>query len=236
MFDIGTFPKVNIKEVEYNDISIKLLPNRPKTYALFNKGARWCFYDAYTNHELKEMYSSYDLAHGKVLISGFGFGLLASWLASKPEVESVTVIEYSKDIYDVFLQNNTLPEKVKVIICDASEYKTDEFFDCILLDHYEQETTDWVFKDIKKISKNVPNHNLIWAWSLEEKYVQTVFNISSFDLSKTLLWEQYFDFYSRYEHFKKNVLSIPTLPKFKKNKLNEYILTYFDRIGYSTEL
>ena len=236
MFNIETFPKVNVKETEYKNISIKLVPTKPKTYVLYNKGLRWFFYDTYTNLALKEFYSSYDLAHGKVLMSGFGFGLLACWVASKPEVESVTVIEYSKDVYDVFLQNNILPEKIKVIISDVSEYKTDEFFDCVLLDHYEQETTDWFFKDIQKISKNIPNHNLIWAWSLEEKYAEVVFNLDRFDLSRRLLEEHYFDFDSKYEHFKKNILSIPTLPDLKKNKLNEYILTYYDRIGYSTEL
>ena len=239
MFDLKTVPKVVIKEIQYNDVEILLIPKRPKAYALLNKGVRWCFYDAYTNRELKEMYSSYDLAYGDVLITGFGYGLLASWLDSKPEVKSVTVLENCKDIYDVFLKNNKLPKKVKVIITDASEYKTEEKFDCIFLDHYEQHSTPWVFKDIKRISKNIPNHDLLWAWSLEERYAEVMFGIhnSATDIASTQRpYGGYFDFYSQYENFKKNILSVKTLPNFTKEKLNEYVLTYYDRIGYSTSI
>jgi spermidine synthase len=106
MFDLKTVPQVVIKEISYNDIDIVLDPTRPKTYRLLNKGNQWMMFDKYTNKELKEFYSQYDMAYGDVLVSGLGFGALSCWLASKPEVTSVTVLEISQDVYDIFLMNN----------------------------------------------------------------------------------------------------------------------------------
>lgn len=190
-------------------------------------------YDIYTNSQAKDQYSLYDMAYGDVLISGFGFGLLACWIASKPEVRSVTVLEISKDIYDIFLMNNELPEKVNVIIADASTYKTEKRFDCILLDHYEFTSSNWIFRDLKKITNNIPNHDLIWAWSLDAKYIEKYFGYRPYELSGNLLYLQCIDFYENYNHFKNIFLMIPTLPNFTKEKFNEYIMTSFDRIGYS---
>jgi 16S rRNA A1518/A1519 N6-dimethyltransferase RsmA/KsgA/DIM1 with predicted DNA glycosylase/AP lyase activity len=236
LFDLKTVPKVIIKEISYNDIDIVQLSYRPKTYRLLNRGNQWMMLDTYTNKEIKEMYSSYDMAYGDVIISGFGFGILACWLASKPEVTSVTVLEMSKDVYDIFLMNNKLPDKVNVIITDASEYKTDKHFDCLFLDHYEHNSTDWVFKDVKKIVNNLPNHKVLWFWSLEAKYTEVMFNITNDELMKTILWEQYIDFYVKYDEFKNNILNIKTLPELSRDKFNDYIYTYCDRLGYSTEV
>ncbi len=236
MFDLKTVPKVVVKEISYKDIDISLSPHRPRTYNLFNKGIQWMAYDQYTNKQIKELYSSYDLAYGDVIVSGLGFGILACWLASKPEVTSVTVLEMSQSVYDIFLMNNKLPDKVKVIITDASEYKTDRKFDCLFLDHYEGNTIEWVFKDMQKIVNNLPNHKIFWFWSLEEKYVEFMFGINHKTLDQTLLWESYIDFYSKYSEFKNIFLTIKTFPDFDRNKLNEYIYTYYDRLGYSTSL
>lgn len=236
MFDLKKVPEVVIKEISYKDIDIVKLPDRPKTYTLLNRGNEWMWFDMYTNKEIKELYSSYDMAYGDVIISGFGFGILACWLASKPEVTSVTVLEISKDVYDIFLMNNKLPDKVNVIITDASEYKTDRKFDCLFLDHYEQNSIDWVFRDVKKIVKNLPNHKILWFWSLEEKYAQVMFNIKRDELIQTFLWHNYTDFYFKYREFKNDILKIKTLPELSSDKFNNYIYTYCDRLGYSTKL
>jgi hypothetical protein len=235
LFDLKTVPQVVIEKISYNDIDIIQDSHRPKTYRLLNRGNQWNLLDMYTNKEIKEMYSSYDMAYGDVLISGFGFGVLACWLASKPEVTSVTVLEMSKDVYDIFLMNNKLPDKVNVIIADACEYKTDKHFDCLFLDHYEKNSTDWVFRDVRKIVKNLPNHNIFWFWSLEEKYAEVMFDIPKDELVRTVLWHNYVDFYVKYNEFK-NILNIKTLPELSRDKFNDYIYTYCDRLGYSTEL
>jgi len=236
LFDLKKVPEVVIKNISYKDIDIVQLPHRPKTHVLLNKGCRWMVLDRYTNKEIKELYSSYDMAYGDVVITGFGFGVLACWLASKPEVTSVTVLEISKDVYDIFLMNNKLPDKVNVIITDASEYKTDKHFDCLFLDHYEENSIDWVFKDVKKIAKNLPNHKVLWFWSLEEKYAEVMFNIKRDQLIETFLLHNYLDFYVKYSEFKNDILKIKTLPELSSDKFNDYIYTYCDRLGYSTKL
>jgi hypothetical protein len=232
MFNLDTVPEVIIKTINYNNIDIVRDSVRPETYVLFNKGLQWMNFDKYTNKELKEQYSHYDMAYGDVLISGFGFGLAACWLASKPEVKSVTVLEISQDVYDIFLLNNKLPNNVSVIITDASEYKTDKHFDCVFLDHYEKENFDWVVRNMRKIVSNIPNHDLFWFWPFEQRYATVAYGIERFNTSTTL-WDTYIDFYKEYDHFKKNVLQIPTLPNLSKDKINEYVYTFSDRLGYS---
>ncbi len=236
MFDLKTVPQIVIKEISYNDIDIVKELRRPDTYRLFNKGLQWNLLDRYTNKEIKEFYSSYDMAYGDVVVSGFGFGVLACWLASKPEVTSVTVLEISKDVYDIFLMNNRLPDKVNVIITDASEYKTDKHFDCLFLDHYEKDSSDWVFRDVKKIVGNLPNHDVFWFWSLEEKYAEAMFGLTPDQLTQTFLWEFPVDFYDKYDEFRNNFLNIKTLPNLSRGKFNEYVYTYFDRLGYSVSI
>lgn len=236
LFNLQTVPKVIVKEMSYNDIDITRDPFRAKTYLLFNKGIRQMVYDQLTNRQVKEFYSQYDMAYGDVLVTGFGFGILANWLASKPEVKSVTVVELEKDIYDMYLLNNTLDKKVSVVIADASTYRTDNKYDCLFLDHYESNIKEWVFRDMRRIVKNIPNHSLFWVWSLEFKFAETAYNLNANALDNNLLRDNYVDFYERYDYFKGSICGIPTLPNLTKDKINEYVYTYCDCIGYSTSL
>lgn len=233
MFDLGTVPNIIIKEISYNDIDIVQTKDMPKEFLLYNKGIRWMVLDQYSNKQIKEMYSQYDMAYGDVLITGFGFGVLANWIASKPEVTSVTVLEISKDIYDVYLKNNFLSDKVNVIITDASNYKTDQHYDCLFLDHYEYQLHNWVFRDMEKVAKNIPNHNVFWGWSLEVRFIEAMSDLKNSILEATMLYNNSLNFYDLYEEFRSKKLNIPTLPKLNKSKLNEYVYTYFDRLGYS---
>jgi len=76
----------------------------------------------------------------------------------------------------------------------------------------------------------------MWFWSLEDKYAEVMFNIKSDELFKTVLWDHYIDFYAKYDEFKNNILNIQTLPELNRDKLNEYIYTFADRLGYSTSI
>lgn len=236
MFDLNKVPKVIVKEMSYNEIDIVRDTKRPRTYRLFNKGVRQMVYDQYVNREIKEFYSQYDMAYGDVLITGFGFGILAQWLSSKPEVNSVTVIELEKDIYDIFLMHNTLHEKVNVIIADASSYKTDKHYDCLFLDHYEHNINEWVFRDMRRVVSNIPNHDLFWAWSLEYKLAEVIYGLDPLGLYNNLLHDNYIDFHEKYDFFKGSVCGIRTLPNLTKEKINEYVYTSFDRLGYSSSI
>lgn len=235
MFDLKTVPNIVIKEIIDNDIEIKKDTHRPKTYRLFINRQRWMVVDKFTNREIKEFYSLYDLAHGDVLLTGFGFGILASWVASKPEVESVTIIEKHKRLIDIFLMNNALSSKITCVIADASNYKTDKSYDCILLDHYEENKHEEVFADMRKIASNIPNHNLIWAWSLEVRLAVIAYGLGKQEPITDMLID-YYDFHAEYSNFKNKIVQLSTLPDLSKEKINEYVYTYFDCLGYSSVL
>jgi hypothetical protein len=235
LFDLKTVPDIVIKEISYNGIEVIKDKDRPKTYQLFNKGKRWMILDQFTNREIKEFYSSYDMAYGDVLITGFGFGFLATWVALKPDVKSVTIIESEQGVIDVFLMNNSLPKKITLVVADASTYKTDKQFDCILLDHYEENTHEEVFTDMRKIAANIPNHNLIWAWSLEVRLAVLVYNLGQKEPIASSL-NNYYNFHEKYDFFKNEIVKVGTLPNLPQAKINDYVYTYFGCLGYSSVL
>jgi len=187
----------------------------------------------YSNNDvvIKQLYSSYDLAYGDVLVSGLGFGILALWLCSKPEVNSVTVIEISEDIIRLFKNSNYIPDKLNVINYDMINYNTDKKYDVLLLDHYENQKFDWILEDIKKISSRIKHTNM-WAWPLEEIYLfkmyadenyiflYDIFNKYGCNKDFTTRWIYFVDKFFPEETMLKNI---------HKDKLNYYIYTYFNQ-------
>jgi len=217
------FPNVTIKEISKNNVRI------------IKDGDFWRLYgdvqfmqlNTKSNVEIKELYSSYDLAYGDVLVTGLGFGLLASWLVDKPEVKSITIIEQSQDVIDLFFENNSLPDDVKIIVADANTYTTNVHYDCLLLDHYKDGAKEKVnYQTLQKIAVNIP-HDLLWFWNIEFLYLKDFHQISNkelhtypLDLSSINLsekWQEWLDF-----------LSVPTIPTPTPDKLQEYTELYFN--------
>lgn len=79
-----------------------------------------------TPNEITTMQKPIEKAHGKVLTLGCGLGYFAYMAASKPDVESVTIVELSNDVIDIFIENILPqfkhPEKINIIHTDAVEY------------------------------------------------------------------------------------------------------------------
>ena len=231
-FDKNTVPKFNIVLGTSGDITIS---NSSDIFYLHKNDKQLMALDTKSNREIKELYSSYDLAYGDVLISGLGFGILALWIASKPEVKSVKVIEYSQGVIDLFLQSNTLPENVTIELSNISTYKSDDKYDCILLDHFPDllPESDWDLNltNIKDISRNIPNHNLIWGWSIEHMFLSKKFAITFEQLFSNPIDLRKFDLYSKWLEFIDKDINVITLPSLSKHKLTEYIYTYFNYIA-----
>jgi hypothetical protein len=221
--DTNKFPNVTIKETSKNNVKV------------IKDGDFWRLYgdvqfmqlNTKSNVEIKELYSSYDLAYGDVLVTGLGFGLLASWLVNKPEVKSITIIEQSQDVIDLFFENNSLPDDVKIIVADANTYTTNVHYDCLLLDHYKDGAKEKVnYQTLQKIAVNIP-HDLLWFWNIEFVYLKDIHQISKkeldtypLDLSSINLsekWQEWLDF-----------LSVPTIPTPTPDKLQKYIKSYFN--------
>ena len=146
------------------------------------------------------------MAYGKVLITGLGFGFLLNTLINKKEVKEIHVLEKNLDIINLFKKNNSHIKNIKYINDDASLYQTKEFYDCILIDHYETESFKWRIDDVKNISKNIPNHNLIWGWSFEIIYdlIKNLdLKIPNLDDHKA---KEYLDYYKGFKIFTSGLL------------------------------
>ena len=228
-YNIESVPSFTIKEISSGAVDII---DEGDFFALYNNGDRWMTYQKYHDTEIRQMYSSYDLAYGDVLVSGLGFGILALWLCSKPGVTSVTVVEFSEDVIKIFKELNDIPEKLNIIHDSMITYETDKEYDVLLLDHYERQTFDWRLKDINKICKRI-KHKHFWAWSLEVMYLIKMYttekNYMKSDIGKILLqskknfsesWPEFIDKFFPEEYTAKNI---------SNKKINDYLYTYFNR-------
>lgn len=218
-------PNVVIKEGTSNKVSIV---NDNGVWRLYGDGVQFMQLITKTNREIKELYSSFDLAYGDVLITGLGFGILALWVANKPEVTSVTVIENSQDVIDLFLAHNKLPEKVTIILSDADNYTTDKHYDCLLLDHFkDRDERPFTYARIQNVAKNIP-HNLFWFWSIEQRYCVRVYDLRLIDLYLEPVDLSNYDFGRKWQAWI-GVLEIPTIPNVASDKIKEYVELYTNR-------
>lgn len=222
--DTNKFPNVVIKETSKNNVKIIKERNHWRLIG----DVQFMQLNTKSNVEIKELYSSYDLAYGNVLITGLGFGLLALWLVDKPEVKSVTIIEQSQDVIDLFLENNSVPNNVKIIVADANTYTTKIHYDCLLLDHYKDGAKEKVnYEILKQIAVNIP-HNLLWFWSLEFLYVKKYYEISFDELYVFPIDFSLIDFSEKWQEWL-DFLSVSTIPTPTPHKIQEYVESYFNR-------
>ena len=225
MYNIKTVPEFNIKAGKKNSVEIVALENN---FTLYNNNQQWMTYNKLDNQSIKEQYSMYDQAYGDVLISGLGFGILLLWLSSKPEVKSITCIDISQDVIDLFLDSNKINDKITIINADASTYDTEIHYDCIFLDHYEEQEGSWILEDMKKFTERI-SHDVFWAWPLEQAYMFKMYGLSfsgenhilkniikSFNYSEK--WDQFVETY-----FPNNT----HLRSINKEKVDEYINVSF---------
>lgn len=204
--------------------------NANNGFILYNNDEQWMTY-ADNNVVIKQLYSSYDLAYGNVLVSGLGFGILALWLCSKPEVKSVTVVEISEDIIKLFKDSNSVPDKLSIINENMIDYNTDQEYDVLLLDHYEKQNPDWILEDMKKVSSRI-KHTNFWAWPIEAIYLfkmysdedyaslYDIFNKYGSDKDFTTHWIDFVDKFFPEETMLKNI---------DTDKLNYYIYVFFNQ-------
>ncbi len=228
MYNIDSVPNFVIKEGSFGNVKIAKYTDG---FGLYNNNKQWM---CYLNNDsvIKQQYSSYDLAYGDVIISGLGFGILALWICSKPEVNSVTVIEFSSDVIKLFKDSNSVPDKLNIVNADIRNYNTDIEYDVMLLDHHELENFDFRLFDIEEISNKI-KHKYMWSWSLEEIYIFKMYAnedhkiqkslwsdlVNKSDKDFSLLWNNFVDNFFPEEEMLKNI---------SNQKINEYVHTYFD--------
>lgn len=110
-------------------------------------------------------------AHGKVVTFGLGLGYFAYMASEKEEVESVTVVELSKDVIRLF-EKYLLPQmknehKIKVINSDAFEYAEkilpQENFDLAFVDTWRDASDGApMYKRMKDLEELSPNTEFLY--------------------------------------------------------------------------
>ena len=181
---------------------------------------------------IKQLYSSYDLAYGDVLVSGLGFGILALWICTKPNVRSVTVVEVSEDVIKLFKDSNYVPDKLKIVNQDIRKYNTDKEYDALLLDHYELQDYDWMLKDMQDIARTIKHKN-IWAWPLELIYLFKMYTNSDYESLSDLDIKPDKDFTQLWTVFVNRFFpKEKTLNNIDPDTLNSYIYTFLNKDLY----
>ncbi len=211
-------PNFNIKK---SALGMANIVYKDGTYFLYNNNNKWMTLTESDYHQVAELYSLYDQAYGDVLVSGLGFGILPLWICDKEEVTSVTVIEISQDIIDLFLLSNSLPNKMNIVNENILNFTTDKKYDCLLLDHYEQEEFSYRLKNMQEICNKI-NHNVFWAWSLEMAYLVEFFNIHYKDFfalkpDLSIHWEKFVH---------ANLPNEKSLLEISNKTINDYLYTY----------
>lgn len=224
MFDVNTLPDVTIADGSMGEFSIRKIS---WVWYLYKGDKQLMCLSTKTLREYKEQYAFYDLAYGKVLMSGWGFGLAPLWLASKPGVESVTVVEYNPEVIELFLQNNKIPDNVSVVYDDIKTYKPEQEYDCLFLDHFPDHDLKPVFDEVSQIATNV-KYKTLWLWSLEARYLLDEIGFTFADLYVAPKSFDGIDFYSKWKNYIAKYS--PTIPALDAETVELYIKTYFNRL------
>ena len=135
-------------------------------------GIQWMVLDQ-RHGQASQFYSHYKLAKGHVICTGLGFGTREQWLASKPEVTKITVLEKFKEVIDYHKDIGTKwHDKIEIINCDANDYKGS--CDFLSIDHYEYDDVLRILDSIKTVCNNITcevhgfgcwSHGLDWDTS-----------------------------------------------------------------------
>ena len=158
-----------LQENKDRDIRVSIEPGLLLTnkngYKLTIDGKQWMTYSPNGLSQEKEFASSVDLAYGKCVLSGLGLGILPGMLLKNPKVTSITVYEVSKQVIEMNRTYGESFKKIKVINQSIRDARNIEC-DCLLLDHYEHESDEYIVDDVSEISHN-NNAKCIWFWRAE---------------------------------------------------------------------
>ncbi len=174
-----------------------------------------------------QFYSHYKLALGNVICTGLGFGVREQWLATKPEVNKITVLEKHKAVIDYHKDIGTQwSDKIEIINCDANEYKSN--CDFLSVDHYEKEDVKSIIESIKRIENNI-SCCFMWFWMLEQWLEKGyIYNTREGSVLHYQSWENN-DLYQAYNKLK-TFLGLKSLPELSIKQLTEFIDVYGKRI------
>lgn len=101
-------------------------------------------------------------ANGKVLIGGLGLGLIVQAIQNNHNVDSIIIVEKNKEIIALVKPQLIMNKKVSIVEGNIDDFKTNECFDTIYLDIWNNICSDeWEhIKRLKqKFKKNLNKNN-----------------------------------------------------------------------------
>ena len=161
---------------------------------------QWCTLNVNNrlkNREAKEFFIDLNLAQGKIVTTGLGFGIIQSILSLRENVSEVIVYEKYEDIIKMFLlfakESNFDTSKIKIVNEDASN-SAKEHCDWLLMDHFEcAHQPYWeVIDAVREISYDCNASNILF-WPMHSIFItfctlkQIPFNSKSYALFRSMI-------------------------------------------------
>ena len=211
----------------YDKNGVVVYKDKDSRWHLIVDGVQMMLYTV-GHEQALHFYSHYKLALGNVICTGLGFGVREQWLATKPEVNKITVLEKNKSVIDYHKDIGTQwSDKIEIINCNANEYKGN--CDFLSIDHYEKEDTKSIIESIKNTEKNI-SCCFMWFWMLElwlhNGYIED--NTKSGNIIHYQPWEKN-NLKQSYNKLK-TFLDLKVLPELSLKQLTEFVDVYWNRI------
>jgi len=225
--ELGYIPPI-IKSYDNNGITVwldKCGKMDVPFWKLTVNGVQWMTLDEKHN-VASEFYSHYKLARGHVICTGLGFGIREQWIATKPEVTKVTVLEKFEEVIEYHKDIGTKwSDKIEIIHCDANNYKGS--CDFLSIDHYEFDDALRIIDSIKKVSNNI-TCECVWFWLLETWIRLGYIEDNNPQQKKTSYGGRENDIYENYIKIKKYI-DLDKLPSLSGVELIKIINMYYSR-------
>ena len=164
----------NIKENKIENFEIKRFKISKKEAKIFNtrimyRDKRYIKEGTYTSlyqnnylimsntpAELSDHMAFINKAHGHILISGLGIGMVISKLLKKDNIESITIIELNKEVIELVGDTYKHP-KVKIINDNIFKWKPDKHYDFAWHDIWNNICEDNLL-EMHKIRRRLKKH------------------------------------------------------------------------------
>ena len=209
----------------YNKNGVVVYKDKDSRWHLIVDGAQMMLYTV-GHEQALHFYSHYKLALGNVICTGLGFGVREQWLATKPEVNKITVLEKNKSVIDYHKDIGTQwSDKIEIINCNANEYKGT--CDFLSIDHYEKEDTKSIIESIKNTEKNIVSYYM-WFWLLERWLDNGYIENNKKDFMNYQPWEKN-NLKQSYNKLK-TFLDLKSLPDLSIKQLKEFVNVYWNSI------
>ena len=209
----------------YDKNGVVVYKDKDSRWHLIVDGVQMMLYTV-GHEQALHFYSHYKLALGNVICTGLGFGVREQWLATKPEVMKITVLEKNKSVIDYHKDIGTQwSDKIEIINCNANEYKGT--CDFLSIDHYEKEDTKSIIESIKNTEKNIVSYYM-WFWLLERWLDNGYIENNKKDFMYYQPWEKN-NLKQSYNKLK-TFLGLKSLPELTLKELTEFVNVYWNRI------